>query len=350
MSSSFPLEELVRAVAYMFYDDQHTMVLMGLLEIGEPIPIDDLSDRLKFRKSDLGKALGRLRQDGLIAVEQRLFLPNGEDPDALTEHQRLRLMRDYYSLDFKSLVDSVHLKIHLVRQQLSTECGPEDAIFYACPRCRAEDGGCGGRRRRFVYRLLELLAANDGESELACPACASPLDELDDSAEVHAKKRACRLFVELTDPLLALIQHTRGHVMIDDPEMRCKADQMMPIDEYNEERAKIRDEKERRRQIRRDYSAAAASAAFHAGAAQNVAVAVVMKQPLAAQPQREIGREEQELLKREDRAAAEREKAKATIVIGGREYTADQITSDVTNAITDDEEFDRVMSFVIQNK
>jgi transcription initiation factor IIE alpha subunit len=160
MATSVPLEELVRLVAYMFYDKQHTMVLMGLLDIGRSTTIDDLTDRLKLRKADLAKALGRLHQDGLVAVQQQMDLTNVEDPNALTEHQRNRLMKDYYSLDFKSLVDSIHLKIYLIRDHLSTACGPEDAIFYSCPKCKIEDGGRNQQHKRYIYQLLELVAAN----------------------------------------------------------------------------------------------------------------------------------------------------------------------------------------------
>jgi hypothetical protein len=126
-------------------------------------------------------------------------------------------MKELLFPDFKSFVNNIHLKILLIREYFSTACGPEDAIFYSCPKCQIEDGSRNQQRKRYIYRLLELVAANDGESELLCPSCYSTLDELDDTIKVNAKKKTLQAFVELTNPLLALIHQTRGLVMLDDP-------------------------------------------------------------------------------------------------------------------------------------
>ena len=116
------LEQLVQQVAYMFYQKEKTMVLIGLLELGRQVNIDELSEILKFKKTELMKVLGSLRQDRLIRIDQIEDLEGVEDYESLTKAQKNKLLKDYYSIDFKSFVDSVNLKIRIARERLKKQC------------------------------------------------------------------------------------------------------------------------------------------------------------------------------------------------------------------------------------
>jgi transcription initiation factor IIE alpha subunit len=336
------LEELVRLVAYTFYDGEYTMVLTALLEVGEQITVDEFSTQLKLRNRDLSTVLSRLKQDGLIAVESRPDYSGVEDPDSLTEYKRRQLQRDYYSLDFKSFVDSVHLKILRIRDHYARECGPEDRIFYECPRCREEDGGMRQRRKKYIYKLPELVACCNDHGDFVCPACQSEVVELDDTDEVNSKKRDLQEFVILTDPLLDLIHQTKGLVMIDDPEARCRADTMIPVEEYRDEKEKILEEKKRQKQIRQDHP----PPRFRPGAGQEVNLVVQIQQGVQPIAVKTAGAEERRVLEKEDqqRLAAEQERSRKTIRIRAVDYTVDQITNELVESL-DDDEFERVMRF-----
>jgi transcription initiation factor IIE alpha subunit len=336
------LEELVRLVAYTFYDEEYTMVLTALLEVGRQITVDEFSTQLKLRNRDLSTVLSRLKQDGLVAVESRPDYSGVEDPDSLTEYKRRQLQRDYYSLDFKSFVDSVHLKILRVREHYARECGPEDRIFYECPRCKEEDGGMRQGRKKYIYKLPELVACCTDDGDFVCPACQNAVVELDDTDEVNSKKRDLQEFVLLTDPLLDLIRQTKGLVLIDDPDVRCQADQMMPVEEYRDEKEKILEEKKRLKQIRQDHSPQRS----RPGAGQEVNLVVQIQQGVQPIAVKTAGAEERKALEKEDqqKLAAEQERSRKTINVRGVEYTADQITNKLVDSL-DDDEFEKVMRF-----
>jgi hypothetical protein len=83
-----------------------------------------------------------------------------------------------------------------------------------------------------------------------------------------------------------------------------------------------------------------------------VNVAVVVKQPLtAAQMKEGMGTAAlQELLAKEDWGTIEKEKRTRIIEINGKEHPIDQLTSEITDSITDGVEYDRVMVFIEENK
>jgi transcription initiation factor IIE alpha subunit len=343
---SCPLEELVRLVAYMFYEDECTMVLIGLLELGHPVTTDELSNQMKLKLKDLSRTLGRLRTDGLISVEQHEDLSDVEDPSALSAAQRKKRLTDYYSLDFKSFVDSVHLRILLIRANLSESCGSEDNIFYECPKCKELDAGHQQQCQKYIFPLRELVAF-DSEGMLICPQCQTTVEELDDSAEINEKKALFSQFVEMTEPLLNLIRQTNGLVMIDDPEERCKPDQMMPLQEYEQEVEKIKQENDRQRVIRKESWSNVARLLTGPGGKMDV---VVLAKPEDQVPARKLDPTLERLLKKEaPQKYEEVAGARPTIVIDGKTYTADQIDQTVLDAIDDDDEFDRVSEFKKQN-
>jgi transcription initiation factor IIE alpha subunit len=343
---TYPLEELVRLVAYMFYEEECTMVLVALLEIGDRTPLDELSNKIKLRKNDLTKVLGRLSMDGLIIVEHLEDLSNVPDPDQLSVSERKKLLKDYYSLDFKSFVDSVHLKILLIRQELSQKCGREDNVFYECPKCKEEDGGKRQQRKKYIFPLRDLVAC-DNEGALICPDCSTIVEELDDTEEVNTKKRLHRKFIEITDPLLDLIRQTDGLVMIDDPDERCKPDRMMPLQEYNEEVEKIRQENDRQRVIRKDSGSSSSRMLPGQTSKMNIVVLTEDKDDqLEARP---LDPALKALLQKEPVQPVAKSLDQPTIMIGGVRYTADQIDQAVLDSIVDDKEYGDVLEFRLQN-
>ena len=338
------LEELVKRVAYMFYDGAPLMVLIGLLDVWEPIIDDELSKRLKFRKQDLCKALGKLQNDGLITVEQRENLEDVEDPDSLKPSQRKKLMRDFWSLDYKSFVDSVNLKIHMIKDKLKAS---SEGQYYECPRCKREDGGRNGTSTKYQYELGEIVSGFDDEDEatLKCPRCQTEMVEVEETADVNARKRREKEFNEIVAPLLDIISRTKGLVMEDDPEKRCRADQMMRKETYNAERERIKQERERRRVIQSSHYQAPVRRDIGEGGKVDIQVNTD-SQAVALRPK--IEEELDKILLEPSKTTQEFQQAESTITINGKEYTSSQITDELLESLPD-EEYDRVMAWREKN-
>lgn len=333
------LEELVRRVAYMFYNQAEIMVLVGLLEMGKPVTDLELSQHLKYKKTDLNKVLGTFRADGFITIEKQVDAGD-EDPETLTQAKRKKLEKDYYALDFKMLVDSVQLKIYNVRKMLSQQCGKEDLIFYQCPKCQA------------IFKLTDLITGTD-DAELHCltPDCDSIVVEMDDTAEVNEKKKRFKEFVQMTDPLLDIINKAiSGMVMLDDPDLRCKPDRMVAIDEYNKTMKSIQEEKRLKQYMggRSSSGGTSAGAIKSMGDKLDVIVSVEAKQVSKA----ELSEDIMELVQKEAPKPQEIPKSKSTIMINGKDYSVDQITQEILDTIPEDDpdEYQRVIDFIESNK
>lgn len=329
------LEELVQKVAYMFYDNERTMVLIGLLEIGQQVNLDELSSSLKFRKKDLSKTLAILQQDGLIRINQQEDLEGVEDYDNLTKAQKNKLMKDYYSIDFKSFVDSVHLKILLGRDRLQKNKGPEDLIYYQCPKCQATIS-----LRDYLSEFPEL--ANQG---IICPDCEVKLIELDDSNELNQKKKLYNDFVELTQPLLDLIHQTDGLVMINDPEELCKSDKMISREQYEDEKEKIRQRIEIQKRTRHIGQSSGQNPILDPVNKTNV---IVLPDDDKKPVEQDIGHLK-DLVKQEKDDLSQDKSKKATITLNGKEYTVDDLTDEFLETL-DPQLYDQAMNFIDANK
>ena len=333
------LEDLVRRVAYMFYEGDAIMVLVKLLEIGEPITDEELSARLKFKRAELGKVLGLLKQDGLVRSEQMLKMSEVEDPDQLKPSQKKKLMRDYWSLDFKSLIDSIHLKILLMKKHLR-EMYEEDRVFYECPKCKEEDGGHNGRVRKYIYDLNEIHAAADPDEQLdglPCPYCHTLVEALDETAEINEKKRQADEFDTLVEPLMRIINSTNGLVLEDDPDKRCKPDKMIQKHKYEKEKERIQREKVMRRKVAQPRSS------HITNKDSNGKISFVVDTGPKTKTERANGCLEFEKgLERPVVAAQHEEK---TIELGGKTLKASEITDELLESLPDDE-YDRVMSLL----
>ncbi|KAH0793875.1 TFIIE alpha subunit family protein [Histomonas meleagridis] len=318
-----PLEELVKLVAYMFYEGDVTMVLVGLLGIENPMNQDELSHYLKFRKSDLGKVLGILHHDKLIGVETREDLTGVEDPDKLSEYRRKKLLKDYYAIDYKSFVDSVNLKIRLVLEELKDQCGPEDNIYYQCTNCQRK------------YLLIDLISFDDGQFE--CPICKGSMIELDDTDEINIKQQRKNEFTEMTAPLLELIKQTEGLVMIDDPDERCKSDSMWEKKDYTEKRDRI--DKLKRTPKVRTHVTTSTDLLKHTSNVIVVTDKVQQQQPEIKDMKVFVDKEKK----------PEPVGEVKTIIINGKEYTAKDITDELLDSLPEDE-FNRAIEFKEQNE
>ncbi|OHS94210.1 hypothetical protein TRFO_11285 [Tritrichomonas foetus] len=331
------LEQLVQEVAYMFYDREKTMVLIGLLELGRQVNLDELSNILKFRKNDLSKVLGALKQDRLIGIEPIEDTTGVDDVDSLTQAQRKKLIKDYYSLDFKSFVDSINLKIRIARERLKVKCGPEDNIFYQCPQCTKR------------IHIRELISFGDIDNGLLCPECQVPLTELDDSDELNQKTKAYNDFVEKTQPLLKLINQLSGLVMINDSEDRCKSDSMIPEQEYKETKHKIEKELQQRKYIGKSSSNYTKIANNAKTEDIHVQIQETNKTTQDAKALEDIKKQLEITEKQEVKQEEKAPEVKRTINIYGKEYTVEEINDEITDKINengDEELLDRVLAFM----
>lgn len=326
------LEQLVQRVAYMFYTKEKTMVLIGLLELGRQVNLDELSNILKFRKNDLMKVLGSLKQDRLIRVDPIEDLEGVEDYDSLTKAQKNKLIKDYYSIDFKSFVDSINLKIRIGRDRLKKQCGPEDNIFYECPECKD------------TYSLNDILSLTDTDEGLNCPKCNTKLKELTDSDEKNRLRKMYNDFVELTKPLLDLIDKTDGLVMINDPDELCKSDKLISFQEYNRTKQKL----EKEIQIRKITS--------HRSNAPTIQNATGKREDIVinVNPGKSsvVHKEEDEEIDKLSEYIAKQEKSvdesqDATIHLFGKEYKRNDITAEILDRVSREcpERYDEVFNF-----
>lgn len=321
-----PLEELVRLVAYMFYDPDATMVLTGLIGNETGQTKEELSKSLKYKKTELGRVLGILHNDHLVEIETQ-YDDEGytqEEMEHMSEAKKKKLAKDYYAIDYKSFVDAVNLKIKLVLKELKERCGPEDEIFYQCERCQKK------------ILLSDLLSSGDGQ--FICPICKGNMNELDDSDEINARRQQMSDFIEITKPLLDLIKQTEGLVMINDVSCRCKPDSMLEKKKYIDQ--KIRAEKEKRTPKVHQPSVNTAAILNHSSN-----VRVVLDNGIKTQ-QAEIQNVKQFVEKAKEPIP---EVEKKTININGKEYTAEELTEEVL-ADVPDSDFERVMSFKEQNE
>lgn len=348
------LEHLVRLVAYMFYEGNAVMVLTKLLEIGEPVTDEELSKRLKFKRSDLDKVLGPLENDGLVVRESRV-MEEVDDPDDLKPSQRKKLMRDYWSLDFKSLIDSIQYKILMMKKLLRELC-PTDIIYYQCPKCQEEDGGNKGHVKRFIYELQDLLkVGNFEETDFLCPACQTRLIELDDTAEVNESKRRIREFDEMVQPLLKIINTAceedpeRRLVLENDRDKRCKPDKMIRKQDYERERERIRQDKARQRIVHRSQNSMPQMKPGELSTADFV-IKTGTEEQEKKKPVVDADRSVLEsLANHRARGSQPVLNEEATIKLRGKTYTAAQLTEDVIKSLPD-EEYGRVMEFLQENQ
>lgn len=332
------LEQLVQQVAYMFYRREKTMVLIGLLDLGRQVNLDELSELLKFRKNDLAKVLGALKQDRLIRVDPIEDLEGVEDYDQLTKAQKAKLIKDYYSIDFKSFVDSVNLKILISREELKKQCGPEDNIFYKCPKCEE------------TYSLNDIISSTDIDDGLFCPNCHEKLEMLNDSDEKNHKRKMYEDFVKITDPLLDLIKKTDGLVMINDPDQLCKSDKLIPIQEYNQTKQRLENEIRIKRITSHRSNTSFQSST---GKREDIIVSVNTGQPSTSY--KEDNEEIDEISKLIDMQEKVQEKSKEeepkkskTIVLFGQEYGPDDIDDDLMQRVAEEcppEKYDEVIAF-----
>lgn len=350
------LEHLVRLVAYMFYEGNAVMVLTKLLEIGEPVTDEELSKRLKFKRSDLDKVLGPLENDGLVVRESLVNMDEVDDPDDLKPSQRKKLMRDYWSLDFKSLIDSIQYKILMMKKLLRERC-PMDKVYYQCPKCKEEDGGNKGHVKRFIYELQDLLkVGNFEDTEFLCPACQTRLEDVDDTNEVNESKRLIREFDKMVQPLLDIINTAceedpeRRLVLENDRDKRCKPDKMIRKQDYEREREKIRQDKARQRIVHRSQTNTP-----HLKPGDGTTLDFVVKteeQKVEKKPVADADRSVLEsLANHRARGSQPILNEEATIELRGKTYTAAQLTEDVINSLgLTDEEYGRVMEFCQENE
>lgn len=345
MNWSEDLEKLVREVAYTFYTGEATMVLTGFLDLGRQVSAEELSKHLKFSKAELSKVLGRLKTDGLISDIKREDDSGVDNPDELTAAQRRKLIKDYYFLDYKSFIDSVNLKIHLIKRELAKQCGPEEQIFYECPKCKALDDGRKQTRKKYIYDLKALSRAfrDDDDCTLKCPDCQTPMEKLDEKEDINKKKRIAKEFDELVEPLIKIIDSTQGLVIIDDADKRCKADELMPKQVYVDHTERIRQEKQRIRNVGK--SSSSHSARIDANGKVDIKVRV-------DDTNLKKVRSGDSLLKELERKAVEKESAPEevkTITINGKAYTAEEITQELLDTL-DDSDWDRAMDFKHENE
>jgi phage FluMu protein Com len=214
-------------------------------------------------------------------------------------------------------------------------------VNFECPKCKAEDGGNRGNRVRYEYELNEIrrLGGTIG-AEIRCPRCKAEVVELDDSAEINARQKEYKEFCQITEPLLALIAQTEGSVMLDDPEDRCRPDKMVTLQVYNMEKEQRKVQNDMNRVMRRDKAGGFGQHQRLSDGKVDVDVKVIDDTSVAVSQLDE----DLEAMLRNEGGSKEVSEEVETIVIDGKTYTRDQITSEVLKAL-DEDEYERAWSF-----
>jgi len=196
------IKDLVKKIAYMFYEGDKIMIVEALLKETELVTADILSEKTNMPQKELTLVLGRLKADGLINSED-IFNSDALPKDKkITETDRKNNTKRYYYIDYKRFPDAVRLKFHKCLELLKSECGKEDDILYKCPKCSR------------IMKLQEAIPYQTG-SELVCPSCPeSLLEKLDLSADENIKKKQREEFIKIMSPIQKELEILNDNVII----------------------------------------------------------------------------------------------------------------------------------------
>ncbi|KAF2862319.1 hypothetical protein K470DRAFT_255958 [Piedraia hortae CBS 480.64] len=154
---------LLRTVLRAFYPSEHVIVVEALLT-HSTLARQDLAHLLGVQDKALGKICGRLREDGILAVQARQERRT-EDNNPSGREQRLAT-REWYFINYHRAIDSIKYKMHRLNKVYEGLGAPTtEKKDLNCPRCNAQ------------WTQLEVLGRIDlSTGKFMCKRCRFPLE------------------------------------------------------------------------------------------------------------------------------------------------------------------------------
>lgn len=200
--------DLLRTVVRAFYPPEHVLVIDALV-IHSTLPRHDLGHLLGMQDKALGKVCGRLREDGLLAVQTRaerradcnggFSTPSsaivGKDGGAGTGMKERYTNREWYYLHFHRAIDSIKYRMYKLHKYVEALGAPTtETKDHACPRCHAQ------------WTDLEVMDRFDpATGAFLCRRCGHALDAVEDDARASENESMKRLNGQLAG-ILQLMQ------------------------------------------------------------------------------------------------------------------------------------------------
>jgi transcription initiation factor TFIIE subunit alpha len=133
---------LLRTVARAFYTTDHILVIDALIN-HSTLQDTDLAHVLSMQSKPLRKLCGRLREDGLLSVQNRAERRTdgtggyvGGTPQAGKERVT---HRDWYYLNFHKAIDSIKYRMYKLNKHIEGQGIPTtEKKDYVCPRCKSQ--------------------------------------------------------------------------------------------------------------------------------------------------------------------------------------------------------------------
>lgn len=190
---------LLRTVARAFYGTEHILVIDALI-FHSTLSDKDLSEVLGIQNKSLRKICGRLREDGLLSLQQRAERKtDGTQAYFGASHgqpgkERLTY-RDWYYLNYHRAIDSIKYRLYKLSKHVESLGAPtSERKDLSCPRCKSQ------------YTELEVLDKKDFVTGVSyCRRCNNALDEVEEDERASENESMKRLNSQL-EKILGLMQ------------------------------------------------------------------------------------------------------------------------------------------------
>jgi transcription initiation factor TFIIE subunit alpha len=193
---------LLRTVARAFYTTDHILVIDALIN-HSTLQDNDLSHVLSMQSKPLRKLCGRLREDGLLSVQNRAERRTdgtggyvGGTPQAGKERVT---HRDWYYLNFHKAIDSIKYRMYKLNKHIEGQGIPTtEKKDYICPRCKSQ------------YATMEVIDNMDmATGSFICHRCGHVLEDVAQDDGANENEGMKRLNIQF-DKIMKLLQQIDG--------------------------------------------------------------------------------------------------------------------------------------------
>ena len=194
---------LIRLTSRIFYTPEHSLVLEALIH-HSTLPDHDLAHLLSIQTKHLRKLCGRLREDGLLAIQTRAerrtdgtgasWFGGSNNGTSMAGKERLS-NKDWYYLNFHRAIDSVKYRLWKLSKHIEAQGAPEaEKKDLVCPQCKSQ------------WTELEVLDRIDfATGAFLCARCGHDLEPVDPDEASGENEGMKRLNVQLAK-LLSLMR------------------------------------------------------------------------------------------------------------------------------------------------
>ncbi|EGC33203.1 hypothetical protein DICPUDRAFT_56584 [Dictyostelium purpureum] len=153
------LDDLVKMVVRAFYQDDHAVVIDGLLREKKRIKDEDLARKLRINQKHVRKLLMELKGDSMVkSMDVKI--------EAKGPHERGQTVLLWY-IDYKLIIDIVKYKFYMIRKKMeSIKLQKIDIPTYRCVQCNTSFT---------ALDVPKLLSMETGALE--CDVCSGSIEE-----------------------------------------------------------------------------------------------------------------------------------------------------------------------------